>query len=67
MLGMETVAELMADYFVGHHPTMPSSGKTAQAVDAARRLEDSAHASMMDKRPAPRQDDSRRRVRLKST
>jgi hypothetical protein len=26
---------------------MPGSGKTAQAVDTARCLEDSAHASMM--------------------
>src|SRR5262247_747202 len=42
MLGMETVAERMADYFVGHHPTMPGSGKMAQALDAARCLEDSA-------------------------
>jgi hypothetical protein len=47
MLGMETVAEGMADYFVGHHPTMPGSSKTAQAFDAARCLEDSAHTSMM--------------------
>src|SRR5262249_42141115 len=53
MLGMETVAERMADYFVGHHPTMPGSGKTAQAVDAARCLEDSAHASMMTSVPRP--------------
>ena len=27
ILGMETVAERMADYFVGHRPTMPGSGK----------------------------------------
>jgi hypothetical protein len=47
MLGMETVAERMADYFVGHHATMPGSGNTAQAVDAARCLEHCAHASMM--------------------
>src|SRR5215468_11635685 len=53
MLGMETVAERMADYFVGHHPKMPGSGKTAQAVDAARCLEDSAHASMMTSVPRP--------------
>ena len=53
MLGMETVAERMADYFVGHHPTMPGSGKTAQAVDAARCLEDGAHASMMTSVPRP--------------
>src|SRR5262249_29524267 len=51
MLGMETVAERMADYFVRHHPTMPCSGKTAQAVDATRCLEDSAHASMMTSVP----------------
>jgi hypothetical protein len=42
-----------ADYFVGHHPTMPGSGKTAQAIDAARCLEDSAHASMMTSLPHP--------------
>jgi hypothetical protein len=59
MLGMETVAERMADYFVGHHPTMPGSGKTAQAVDAARCLEDSAHCPHDDKRPGARQDDAR--------
>jgi hypothetical protein len=47
MLRMETVAECMADYFVGYHPTMPGSGKTAHSVDAARCLEDSPHASMM--------------------
>jgi hypothetical protein len=53
MLGMETVAERMADYFVAHHPPMPGSGKKAQAVDAARCLEDSAHASMMKSVPPP--------------
>ena len=47
MLGMETVAERVADYFVGHNPTMPGSSETTQAVDAARCLEDTAHASMM--------------------
>jgi hypothetical protein len=44
---METVAECMADYFVGYHPTMPGSGKTAHSVDAARCLEDTMHAFMM--------------------
>ena len=63
MLGMETVAEGMADYFVAHHATMPGSGKTAQAVAAACCLEHSAHASMMTSVPAPRQDDRPRRVR----
>jgi hypothetical protein len=53
MQGMETVAERMADYFVGHHPTMPGSGKPAQAVDAPRCLEDSAHPSMMTSVPRP--------------
>lgn len=44
MLRMETVTERMADYFVGHHPTMPGAGKTAQTLVATRRLEYSAHA-----------------------
>ena len=46
MLGVEAVAERMGDHVVGHHPTMPGVGKTAQAV-VATRLEDSLHASMM--------------------
>jgi hypothetical protein len=29
---VEAVAERMADHVVGHHPTMPGAGKTAQAV-----------------------------------
>jgi hypothetical protein len=62
-MGMETVTERMADYFVGHHATMPGSRKTAQAVDAACCLEHRAHASMMTSAPAPRQDDNPRRVR----
>ena len=41
MLGMETVAERMADHIVGHHPVMPGVGKTAQAVNSTRCLEDS--------------------------
>jgi len=47
MLGVEAVAEGMADHVVGHHPTMPGFGKAAQAVVATRRFEDSLHASMM--------------------
>jgi hypothetical protein len=35
----------MDDHVVGHHPTVPGLGKTAQAVDATRRLEDSLRAS----------------------
>ena len=64
MLGMETVAERMADYFVGHHPAMPGSGKTTQAVDAARRPEDSAHASVMTGVPRPGQDGDRKFDRI---
>jgi hypothetical protein len=47
MLGVEAVAEGMADHVVGHHPTMPGVGKAAQAVVATHRFEDSLHASMM--------------------
>jgi hypothetical protein len=47
MLGVETVAERMADHAIGHHPTMPGVGKTAQAVVATRCLKDCLHASMM--------------------
>ena len=46
-LGVEAVAERVADHVVGHHPTMPGVGKTAQAVHSTRRLEDSLHASIM--------------------
>jgi hypothetical protein len=53
MLGLETVAECMADYFVGHHPAMQGSRKAAQAVDAARCLEDSAHSFIMTSVPHP--------------
>ena len=35
MLGVEAVAERMGDHVVGHHPTVPGVGKTAQAVDAS--------------------------------
>lgn len=63
MLGMETVAERMADYFVRHNPTMPGSGKAAQAVDAARCLEDGEHASMMTSVPRPGKTTTAPRVR----
>ena len=52
MPGMETVAERMADYFVGHHPTMPRLGEPAQALVATHRFEDSLHASMMPIAPS---------------
>lgn len=47
MLGMETVAECMADNVVGHHPVIPRFRKTVQALAATRRLEDSMHPPMM--------------------
>src|SRR5271154_128361 len=47
MLGVKTVAERMCDHVVRHHPTVPGVGKSAQAVDAAYRVEESLHASMM--------------------
>jgi hypothetical protein len=46
-MGVEAVAEGMADHVVGHHSTMPGVRKAAQAVVATRRFEDSLHASMM--------------------
>ena len=47
MLGMEAVAERMADLFVGQHTMMPRLGKASQAVHAARRLKDSLHCFIM--------------------
>ncbi len=47
MLGVEAVAEGMADHVVGHHPTMPGVGRTSQAVVTTRCLEDSLHVSIM--------------------
>src|SRR6266566_1655513 len=51
MLGVEAVAERMADHVIGHHPTMPGVGKTAQAVLATRRLKDCLHALHDDNSP----------------
>lgn len=50
MLGVGVVAKCMSDYVVAHHPMMPGTGKTAQAVHSARCLKDSLHALMMDNR-----------------
>src|SRR5215470_6901477 len=47
MLGVEAVAERMADHVVGHHPTMPGIGKPEQAIHSIHRLEDSLHRSIM--------------------
>jgi hypothetical protein len=44
---VETVAERMADYLVGHYAPAPRSHKAVQAVIAARCLQDSAHGFMM--------------------
>jgi hypothetical protein len=44
---MKTVAERMCDDVVRHHPTVPGVGKSAQALDATHRVEESLHASMM--------------------
>src|SRR5215471_18407993 len=51
MLGVEAVAERMGDHLIGHHPTMPGVGKTAHAVVATRRLEDTLHSSMIASLP----------------
>ena len=56
MLRMETVTEHVADYFVGHHPTMPGAGKTAQAIVATRRFENRLHSPMMTNLPCLMQD-----------
>lgn len=47
MLGMEAVAERMADYLVSHHPAMPRACKTSQSFVTARCLENSLHGYMM--------------------
>lgn len=47
MVGMEAVAEGMADHFVGHDSTMPGVGETAQAVHSACGFENSLHGSIM--------------------
>src|SRR5947209_17971572 len=47
MLRVEAMTERMGHDVVGHHPLMPGVSKTAQAVVATRRLEDSLHVAMM--------------------
>jgi hypothetical protein len=59
MLGVESVAERMANHLVSHHATMPSVRKTAQAVVAACCLEDSFAFSHDDNAPLSMQDDGR--------
>jgi hypothetical protein len=55
MLWVKTVAERMGDHVVSHHPTMPGVGKTAQAVDAAHRVEHSLHGIHDDNPRLPTQ------------
>ena len=59
MLGVDAVAERMADHVIGQHPSMPGVGETAQAVVATRRLKDSLHPFMMTIVPYSMQDDGR--------
>jgi hypothetical protein len=47
MLWVKAVAERMSDHIVRHHATVPGVGKSAQALDATHRVEESLHASMM--------------------
>jgi hypothetical protein len=47
MLGVEAVAERVADHLVGHYPAMPGASKTSQAVVTAHCLEDSLHGTIM--------------------
>jgi hypothetical protein len=44
---VEAVAEGMRDHFVGHHPAMPGTGKTAQTNFRASRFIDGLHGPMM--------------------
>ena len=46
-MGVEAVAECMADHVVRHHPMMPRVGKTAESIHSTSRLEDSLHTAIM--------------------
>src|ERR1022692_3124739 len=48
---MESVAERVADYLVGHHPGVPRRGQAEQALAAACGLVHALHATRMP-RPA---------------
>ena len=58
VLRVEAVSERMANYLIGHHPTMPGVGKTAQALRATcpQRLFAYLHD---DNAPVATQDDGR--------
>src|SRR3984885_6958731 len=62
MLRVKTVAERMSDHVVRHHPTVPGVGKSAQALDATHRVEESLHASMMTNPLLPIQGDPESRT-----
>jgi hypothetical protein len=47
MLRVEPMAERMGDHVVSHHPTVPSVGKTAQALHPTHRVEEGLHSRMM--------------------
>ncbi len=47
MLGVKAMAERMGYHVVSHHPMVPGVSKTAQAIDAPGRLENSFHTVMM--------------------
>lgn len=44
MVGMEAVAEGMADYLIGNHAAMPRLGEGPQALNASCRFEDGSRA-----------------------
>ncbi len=47
MLGVEAVAEGVADDFVGHHPGVPRLGQAAQALVAAGGGVDALHGGII--------------------
>ena len=53
----DRVMHAVTDDFIGHNPTMPGNGKAAQAINAARCLEDCGHPSIVAKPRAFRQSD----------
>ena len=57
MLRVEAVAEGVADYVVGHYPTMPGLGQATEAIIAPSRFEYSGHVSDDGHGPAAAQDD----------
>src|SRR5690348_9104612 len=66
MLGMETVAERMADYLIGHHPAMPGVCKAVQALVATRCLEHGTHTFHNDSLPCPMPIDLSRMISKRS-